>query len=484
VSAVRSDWELGTSGSGSPRPACAICCDGATTWTQRFGCYNTKGAAGVNLSDSAGAVPGVVPFDLVSGWPADPGYSAAIVTVPYALWKRAGDLTTANQSFDAMSAYADHLLRHTTDGLVQFGMLGDWLSMEQTAQRAPGVAWNAEVPRVSAFSGALSVAMVAEMAEALGKSADAIRFGAAAWSMRDAYHRAYYVPSIGAYGSRCSQAANLMPLVLGCVPDGAMPNVSHALVQSLQQNCTGRSEPTILTGGVGTRYIFEALVGIGHEALALQLAMKESSPSFGYMVNQGPSTLWEFWNGTEFSVPRGSSKNHHMLSGGVGLFLLDVVGGLRAEHGAGGRAELTVRLAAPVVRTVRGATTSVESAAGRATLDWSFADELQPPAADDDDDDDDDAGEPSGDAGIAARLLVNLLAPSGLSRCSVHLPLLGGAAVLREGGQVVWTSGDGAVDEGRVAVLGVDAAGAILSMEVGAGGEHRFELEFERDELA
>jgi hypothetical protein len=453
LSLALSGHDLRESAHGShQRPVCAICCDETVTNAQRFGCYSKNGSRGVDLSDSAGAVPGVVPFDVVGGWPADPGYSAAIVTVPHALWKRSGDLLTAEQSFGGMRAYAEHLLRHTTDGLVQFGMLGDWLALEQT-----------DVPRVSAFSGALSVQMVAEMARALGRGADAARFAAAARAMRERYHARFYLPQVGAYGSACAQTANALPLVLGCVPSQALANVSRALADSVSPRCTGLPEPTLLTGGVGTRYVWAALALIGREDLALALALKTTAPSLGWMIDQGPGTFWEDWAGREFTAPRGSSKNHHMLTGGLGLFLLDVVAGLRAEHDERGRATLTARLALPVVRAVGGARAAVESAAGRATLEWAFAEKVE------------------GGRGASGRLTVAASVPASARAFILELPPPTAGAVLREAGVVAWRSG-----KARLGGLGGGGAGvrawgghaeAGLFVEL-AAGRHSLEYEF------
>lgn len=267
------------------RPACAICCDAVVTNKQRFGCYSVNGTRGVNLSDTLGSLPGVVPFDVVSGWPDDPGYSAAIVTVPHALWRRNGDLITMASTYSGIRAYTDYLLRHLTDGLVQYGMLGDWLSL-QNADKTYG---NNDVPRISAFSGALSVHMVAEMAVALNESDDGRRFSMAARTMRERYHQAFFKPELGSYGN-CSQTANILPLVLGCVPQDSMGTVSAALVASLSQSCTGLVQPTMLTGGVGSRHIWQALTLINRTDLAMRLALKESEPSLGWMINQGPGT--------------------------------------------------------------------------------------------------------------------------------------------------------------------------------------------------
>ena len=267
------------------RPACAICCDYAVTNEQRFGCYSANGTHAVNLSDLMGSIPGVIPFDLVSGWPADPGYSAAIVTVPYALWRRGGDMVTMAKSFDGIRAYADYLLRHLTGGMVQYGMLGDWLSLQPVDQGYG----NSDVPRVSAFSAALSLQMAAEIADAVNQTVDHQRFLAAVRVMRERYHTVFFEPESQSYGN-CSQIANTLPLVLGCVPTEKMRQVSAALVASLSQECTGFQEPTILTGGVGSRYIWEALVHINRTDLAMQLALKQTEPSLAWMITQGPGT--------------------------------------------------------------------------------------------------------------------------------------------------------------------------------------------------
>ena len=89
-------------------------------------------------------------------------------------------------------------------------------------------------------------------------------------------------------------------------------------------------EPALMAGCAGTRYLFQALVALGREDIALAIAMKQTKPSFGWMVKNGPGTLWEQWGGDMYhpggDPSRGlvSSKNHHMYSGGIGLFFENV----------------------------------------------------------------------------------------------------------------------------------------------------------------
>ena len=79
---------------------------------------------------------------------------------------------------------------------------------------------------------------------------------------------------------------DVLPLVLGAVPLALLPNVTAALVASLYCFHGNGRDVAATTGGVGTRYLFEALVKIKREDLGLQLATKTTYPSWGYMLAQ------------------------------------------------------------------------------------------------------------------------------------------------------------------------------------------------------
>jgi hypothetical protein len=167
--------------------------------------------------------------------------------------------------------------------------------------------------------------------------ADSLRYSKINADMKAAYHAAFYRTDTGSYaapGQLCSQTADALAVVLGVVPAAEMPRVWQSLNRSLY--CVvGSEEPSIVAGSVGTRFVLEALTLLGQEAVAVRIATKETMPSFGWMVDQGPGTLWEQWNGDMYhpggDPTRGgavSSKNHHMYGGGVGLFLMERVAGI------------------------------------------------------------------------------------------------------------------------------------------------------------
>ena len=91
----------------------------------------------------------------------------------------------------------------------------------------------------------------------------------------------YYNPKTLTYGT--SQTSNILALYLGA-PEHS--NVSAApAVAALVKDIQARGD-ALSSGALGTRYVFRALVDHGQWAVAMALATKTTSPSFGYMVAQ------------------------------------------------------------------------------------------------------------------------------------------------------------------------------------------------------
>jgi alpha-L-rhamnosidase len=71
----------------------------------------------------------------------------------------------------------------------------------------------------------------------------------------------------------------------------------------------------------------------GREDLAYRIAGNDDYPSWGYMVRQGATTIWELWNGNT-ADPAMNSHNHVMLLGDlVTWFYEDLAGITPAEPG-------------------------------------------------------------------------------------------------------------------------------------------------------
>ena len=67
-------------------------------------------------------------------------------------------------------------------------------------------------------------------------------------------------------------------------------------------------------GIFGTTFIFEVLHKHGADGAAIDMLTETSYPSFGRMIEQGATTLWESWNGDRYTIgSTGTSRNHIMV---------------------------------------------------------------------------------------------------------------------------------------------------------------------------
>jgi alpha-L-rhamnosidase len=84
----------------------------------------------------------------------------------------------------------------------------------------------------------------------------------------------------------------------------------------------------LTTGIFGTQFILDVLADTGHADLACSLLLRTEYPSWGYMIAQGATTLWERWNSDHGDLSM-NSYNHPDF-GAVCSFLFRRLAGIGA----------------------------------------------------------------------------------------------------------------------------------------------------------
>jgi len=153
-----------------------------------------------------------------------------------------------------------------------------------------------------------------EMAAHLGKAAEAESYNVTLSKMKIAYHAKYWDAEAQGYKGG-SQTANLMPLVLGIPPPAEKALAAASFVANVEAKGNATS-----SGLVGASFVLQALVLAGRGDIALAMAMREEMPSWGWMVKQGPGTIWESWDDTT------NSHIHPMFTASIGPYLYSIVG--------------------------------------------------------------------------------------------------------------------------------------------------------------
>ena len=159
---------------------------------------------------------------------------------------------------------------------------------------------------------------------------------------------------VGGYGSN-NQACNAISLYMGLVPP---PHVASVVAQ-LVADVVEQHDCHLTTGNICTKYLLEALTVAGRADVAYAIAAQESYPSWGYMLANGATTLWERW---ELATGSGMNSHNHPMLGSIGAWFYRAVAGIQADASGPGFARFDLRphidsrltFARATLATVRG----------------------------------------------------------------------------------------------------------------------------------
>ncbi|NCI48185.1 family 78 glycoside hydrolase catalytic domain [Sediminibacterium soli] len=146
--------------------------------------------------------------------------------------------------------------------------------------------------------------------------------------IKDAFQRKFYRPAKKYYDNN-TVTANLLPLYFGITPD----SLKEAVFNNIYSKIRIGDRMHISTGVIGTQWLMRGLTDYNRSDIAYTLASTRTYPGWGYMVDQGATTIWELWNGNTAS-PQMNSQNHVMLLGDLLIWLYERVAGIRSDDTA------------------------------------------------------------------------------------------------------------------------------------------------------
>jgi alpha-L-rhamnosidase len=192
--------------------------------------------------------------------------------------------------------------------------LGDWLSVDA---RVPD---EETTPRILCATTywAYCARLMAEMADATGRAAEARRYRSTFDSVKAAFERELLGPD-GVAGNG-SQTSQVLALYMDLVPTG----MRSAAARVLADDIAGRGMK-LSTGFLGTPYLLDVLADEGELATVRDLLLQTGYPSWGYMVSQGSTTMWERWNSDVGDIAM-NSYNHYAFGAVIGFFYRRLAG--------------------------------------------------------------------------------------------------------------------------------------------------------------
>ncbi len=274
---------------------------------------------------------------------AAPGWGDAGIIVPWTIWRMYGDTKIIEEHFDAMAKWLD-FMKKDNPNLVRRNHLnnnyGDWLSIK------------ADTPKdlLATAYWAYDAKLLAEMAAAIGRDSDAVKYENLFNDVRAAFQREFVaedgrvynvtghdlkkqgfdasgterVESIGE-----TQTNYVLALYMDLLPAELREKAAEHLVRKIKEK-----DWHLSTGFIGVRHLCPVLTEAGRKDIAYRLLLNDTFPSWGYSIKHGATTIWERWDGwTEhkgFQDPGMNSFNHYSL-GSVGEWLYSSVAGIELD---------------------------------------------------------------------------------------------------------------------------------------------------------
>ncbi len=242
-----------------------------------------------------GELTNIAPYPHGAG--GGPTWGAISVFLPWDLYLHYGDRRVLQDNYAMMKQYVAFLDSKSENGLLKpyghehYGFIGDWV--------APGHdqgdgRWSPEEWRTffnNCFCAYIADS-VSKVAAVLGEAQDVTRYADKADAIRRATHARWFKPESNSYVDG-GQAYLSFALLAGVVPENLRP----AVLKNLEQTIVDTNKGHIDTGMHGTMFLFRCLNEERRDDLICLVTGQKTYPGWGYMLEQGGTTMWERWDG-------------------------------------------------------------------------------------------------------------------------------------------------------------------------------------------
>jgi alpha-L-rhamnosidase len=308
--------------------------------------FFTKWVADIRESQADdGRYPDVAPHisDPNQAFSGVPAWGDAGTVVPWRMYQNYADTRLLAEHFASAKGWVDFIARNNPNLLWQKNRgndYNDWLNGDVTnvAGYPRGISVIPNEVFATAFF-AYSTDIVARMARVLGRADEAAKYGKLRAGIKAAFGKAFVTPDGRIKGD--TQSGYALALRFDLLEPPLRPKAMEHLLAAIAKY---KSHPS--TGIQSTHHMLLELSLGGQHAEAYRLMNLRTAPSWGYMVEQGATTIWERWDGyvkgRGFQDPGMNSFNHWAF-GAVGEWVWRELAGLNPDDDQPGYKHFFIR---------------------------------------------------------------------------------------------------------------------------------------------
>ena len=250
------------------------------------------------------------------------------ITVGDMLYQQFGDAEVIKKQYPSMKKWMVYMEEnYLKDDLMDKDKYGDWCvppeSLELIRSKDPARLTDGQLLSSAFYYQLLTI--MKKFAKIANADADIAHYDDLTTRIKKAFN-AKFLNTEKNYYANNTVTANVLPLAFGLVPENLIDKVFQNMVHEVEVTKQGH----ISTGVIGTQFLMRTLTNFGRGDLAFKLASNKTYPSWGYMVENGATTIWELWNGNT-ADPTMNSQNHVMLLGDLLIWYYENMAGIKSN---------------------------------------------------------------------------------------------------------------------------------------------------------
>jgi alpha-L-rhamnosidase len=311
-----------------------------------------------------GSIPDVAPAfwryygDNVT-WP------GTYLSVANMLYDQYGDKESVAKHYESMKKWVNYMKeQYLKDNILIKDKYGDWCvppeSKELIHSRDSTRKTDGTLIATATYYRMLS--LMERFAGILDKPEDIKEYKNTSTLIREAFNNKFLNRRDLHYGNN-TVTANLLPLAFDMIPSECREGVvNNIVVKTVNEN-----RDHISTGVIGTQWLMRGLTENGNAALSYRIASNRTYPSWGYMVENGATTIWELWNGNTAN-PEMNSQNHVMLLGDLIIWYYENLAGIKTEPARPGFKHIIMK--PEIINGLDFVNASYQSVRGKIVSEW------------------------------------------------------------------------------------------------------------------
>jgi len=290
------------------------------------GRFYTKWLADIRKSQKEdGAIPDVAPafwryYSDNMSWP------GTMLLITEMVYNQTGDETAIRDNYPAMKKWLAYMKdRYMKDHILTKDSYGDWCMPPITIEAGRGKSADKKYPSelISTAYYYHFLELMMKFSKITGDEADYKNFEQLAENIKAAFHKKYYNEK--GYYANNALTDNIIPLYFGMVPKDKVNDVFKNIVYAVEVTNRGH----LSNGLIGIQWLMRCLNDYGRPDLSYTIATQKTYPSWGYMVDNGATTIWELWNGNT-AAPNMNSQNHVMMLGDLLIWYYENLAGIKS----------------------------------------------------------------------------------------------------------------------------------------------------------